>query len=411
MSLKQLREVLTGPAKIAVVVSALGYFVDAYDLVLFSITRVISLKSMGLNDAEVLSSGAALLQWQMTGMMIGGILWGILGDKRGRIQVLFGSIFLYSVANILNAFVTDVEHYKWLRFFAGLGLAGELGAGITLVSELLPKHLRGMGTTFVATVGVMGVVVAALVGKELDWQTAYLIGGVGGFCLLLLRISVHESGMFKNLEAKQVSRGNFLMILGNRARLLRYLQALFIGIPIWGVIGVVITFSPEITAALGIQGAINVPDAILYHYIGLTIGDFGTGYLSQVMHSRKKILWCSIILMALSTLYTLNLHGATANTYYFLFFLMGLFVGYWAVFVTTAAEQFGTNLRATVATTAPNFVRFTAVPATAAFKAWKDSLGIPLSASLICGTLILIALLALWKLPETYGVDLDYIET
>src|SRR5512139_2905204 len=279
-----------------VIVAALGYFVDIYDLVLFSIVRVPSLKALGLEGQALIDQGVFLLNMQMAGMLLGGILWGILGDRKGRLKIMFASIFLYSVANLANATVSSLPAYAILRFVAGVGLAGELGAGITLVAEVLHKSVRGYGTMIVASVGVSGAILANLVAKTFDWRTAFVIGGVLGLLLLITRISVAESGMFKQMESASVTKGNFLALFTERSRFFRYVNSIMIGLPSWFVVGVLITFSPEFAKALGVQGAISAGNAVMYCYIGLVAGDLASGLLSQLFQSRKKVVLLFLLL-------------------------------------------------------------------------------------------------------------------
>ncbi len=394
-----------------VVVAALGYFVDIYDLILFSIVRVPSLKELGFSGDDLLKIGVHLLNMQMIGMLVGGIIWGVLGDKKGRISVLFGSIFLYSVANIANAFVTTVPMYAAMRFMAGLGLAGELGAAITLVMEIMPKETRGYGTAIVAAVGVSGAVVAALVGDYFTWKTAYIVGGVLGLLLLVLRIGIYESGMFHAVQQLNVSKGNLLMLLKPKARFLKYMCCILIGLPIWYTIGILITFSPEISRELNLVGTVVASKSVMYSYIGLVIGDFLSGFASQLLKSRKKIVFIFIILTAFFITTYVFIRGIPVGYFYFLCMLLGAGVGYWAVFVTMASEQFGTNLRATVTTTVPNFIRGSVVPITIGFQTLKDYFSLTHSALIIGVVCVVIALGALTYLKEPYGKDLSYLET
>ncbi|MFA6144723.1 MAG: MFS transporter [Sulfurimonas sp.] len=405
-SISLIRQVLTLP----VIVIAMGYFVDIYDLILFGVVRVASLTELGLRGDEITSWGSTILNMQMGGMLIGGILWGILGDKKGRLSVLFASIILYSVANFLNAFVTNVEQYAALRFIAGIGLAGELGAGVTLVAEILPKHLRGYGVMSIASFGVLGVVAAKFVSQYSDWRSAYIFGGLLGFSLLILRLKVRESGMFEHNLSENIKRGDFLSLFKNRILLSKYLKTIAIGIPLWFVVGVLVMFSPEFAKALQISGEISAGTALMYCYIGLAIGDFSSGYLSQKLQSRKKAFALFLTLSAISVLWYYTLTGASPDAFYWTCFAMGVFCGYWALFITMAAEQFGTNIRATVATTAPNFVRGAVVPITLSFIALKDSYGI-LEAGAIVGTVCFaLGAIALYYTHETFHKDLDYIE-
>jgi len=407
---------MTPPSKlrqllqIPVIVAALGYFVDIYDLLLFSIVRVPSLKYLGVPEARLLDDGLFLINMQMAGMLVGGVLWGILGDKKGRLSVLFGSILLYSLANIANGLVTSVGQYAVFRFIAGVGLAGELGAGITLVAEILPKEIRGYGTSLVASVGVLGAVLAYFVADIFDWQVAYFIGGGLGILLLLMRVSVFESGIFKEVKEKPVARGNFMQLFSSAPQFFKYLRCILIGLPIWFVIGFLVSLSPEFGQALGIATPIVAGKAIMCAYIGLSIGDLSSGLFSQLMRSRKKVVLTFILLTSLLICIYLFVPITSAAWLYWVCAGLGFSIGYWALFVTIAAEQFGTNLRATVATTVPNFVRGSVNIITLLFLYFKTQFGIISSAALVGGITVTLALLALWKLEETFGKDLNFLE-
>ena len=394
-----------------VIVAALGYFVDIYDLVLFGIVRVPSLKSLGLSGQELIDNGVFLLNMQMAGMLIGGIIWGVLGDRKGRLKIMFGSIFLYSIANIANGMVTSLPAYAALRFIAGVGLAGELGAGITLVSEVLHTSIRGYGTMLVASVGVSGAILANIIANAYDWRNAFYIGGGLGLLLLITRISVAESGMFKAMEEKTgMSRGNMLALFTDRKRFLRYLNSILIGVPIWFVVATLITFSPEFAKALGTTGPVSAGNAIMFCYLGLVFGDLSSGLLSQYLKSRKKVILI-YMLLTIGGIALYFLQGSRSPAFFYgVCLVLGFAVGYWAIFVTVAAEQFGTNLRATVATTVPNFVRGMVVPITLLFQLFRKPFGLE-GGALAVGALCLVAgFLALASLEETFHKDLDYFE-
>lgn len=401
----------------AVVVAALGYFVDVYDLLLFGIVRVPSLLDLGYRGEELLHVGAYLLNWQMGGMLVGGVLWGVWGDKKGRLSVLFGSIALYSIANLLNGTVQSISMYAFYRFIAGVGLAGELGAGITLVAEVMTREHRGYGTTIVSAFGIFGAVVAAVVAEWFDWRTAYYIGGGLGLLLLVLRISAYESGMFHYIRQEAVSRGNFLSLLMRRSQFPRYLRGILIGVPIWFVIGILITFAPEFAQFLGIaldssgHTTIEASSAIMYHYAGAATGALLCGLLSQFLKSRKKALLYFLIADALGLLGYFLLAGSTASVFYLYCFVFGVANGYWSVFITVASEQFGTNIRATVTTSTPNFVRGAVVPITTSF-VWLNHQGLGLmgAALAVGGIVFLLAFVSLYHTEETYGKDLNYVE-
>jgi MFS family permease len=406
----------------AVIVGALGYFVDIYDLTLFMTVREQSLKDLGL---EHLIKGGQwyhdLMSWQMAGMLLGGIFFGILGDKMGRLTTLFGSILLYSLANIANGFAQSFESYAAWRFIAGIGLAGELGGCIALVSESLSKERRGYGTALVATVGVFGAVVAGLMAEVVTWRTNFFIGGGLGLALLAMRVGVRESGMFHHAKAVEsagsVSRGNFFALFTSRDRFARYARCILIGLPTWFMIGILVQRAgSHFAPAMGVDGAILSSRAVALFYLGLTFGDFGSGFGSQLIKSRRKTVFAFLAFSAVCVaVYLLGTTGWSATSFYGLIFLLGLGMGYWAIFVTIAAEQFGTNLRATVATTVPNFARGSLVLLTFGFTWLTGTKEQPwLTAPQAAGILALIcfgsAFLALWKMEETYGKDLDYQE-
>ena len=396
----------------AVIVGALGYFVDIYDLILFAVVRVPSLKSLGFSGDQLVSEGTWLINVQMAGMLIGGLLWGLMGDRFGRLSLLFGSIILYSLANIANGFAYDLNTYTICRFLAGLGLAGELGGSITLVSEVLPRSLRGYGTMMVSAVGVLGAVVAAKIGQYFDWRIAYFVGGGLGLFLLFLRLSVRESSMFKTMaEGNRPAFASQLLLLFSPPRMGRYICCILIGLPCWYVIGLLILFSPEFAKALGTTGPIVAGNAVALSYTGICLGDLLSGGLCQFLRGRKT----SLLVFLTATFVLINafffLHNPSPAIVYTLIFLIGIAVGYWAVFVTVAAEHFGTNMRATVATTVPNFSRGAVIPITMLFTWLKPQYG-TLNGGLAVGWLVLfIAFLGWFGLRETFHDDLDYHES
>ena len=403
----------------AVIVAALGYFVDVYDLVLFGVTRIPSLLSLGYSGNDLLYKGAYLLNWQMGGMLIGGIMWGILGDKRGRLSVLFGSIFLYSIANILNGSIHNLEMYAVCRFVAGIGLAGELGAGITLVSEVMTKEHRGFGTTLVAAFGIFGGVAGAFVAKEFDWRTTYYIGGALGIILLVLRISAYDSGLYHQLKKENISRGNFLYLFKNIKRFSKYLKCILIGVPIWFVIGILVNFGPELAQALHIgidpsTGKTIVTNAnlVMRNTAGCAIGSLLSGLLSQYLKSRKRALLYFLIADCICLLIYITLTGISAQAFYAFVFIFGLANGYWSVFVTIGTEQFGTNIRSTATTTIPNFVRGSVVLMTFLLLSINTITHSIVSAAFTVGMLVFVfAFIAISGMDETYGKELNYLET
>ncbi|MFN7985995.1 MAG: MFS transporter [Thermoanaerobaculia bacterium] len=397
---------------LTVLVASLGYFVDMFDLLLFPILRQPSLTDLGVppGDAQV-SAYFLLLNFQMVGMLLGGIFWGVLGDKKGRLSTLFGSIALYSLANIANAFVHGIPAYAAWRFLAGLGLAGELGAAVTLVSEILPRNLRAYGTAIIAGVGIFGTVAASLVGKYLPWRVAYLVGGGLGLLLLATRFSLRESAMFRDLGHRDgVARGDFLSLFTSRERFFRYLRCILIGLPTWFCVAILVSSAPEFAPRIGVTGPVAAGTAVAFCYSGITIGSFASGILSQVWRSRKKVVLLFILGTLAGVAAYLSLRGLTPMALYLLAGYLGLATGYWAVFVTIAAEQFGTNLRSTVATTVPNFVRGSVPLITGSFSFLAPRLGFIGSAWTVGLVCIGLALVSLGGMAETAGRDLDFLE-
>jgi putative MFS transporter len=396
---------------ITVLVAALGYFVDVVDLWLFSNLRVQSLNDLGLSGIAVTDTGAFLLNTQQVGLLIGSVIWGVMGDRRGRSSVMFGSILLYSVGNILNAFVTTVTQYAALRFITGLGLAGEIGAGITLVCEILPKDRRGIGTTFVTTLGVAGAILAALMGKYLSWRTAFLVGGCMGLSLFLLRVLTHDSGLFERMRSTEgVQRGSLKQLICNRDMLIRFVSCIASGMPIYLTFSIFAVFSPELAPALGINEPIVVSDVMLCVSVGLTLGDLLAGLLSQLMRKRKMPLVMLVLLNCLVAVTILSGLFVSAFMYLVLVGLLGLTSGYWACLITTAAEQFGTNIRATVTTMVPNLVRAMAIPITIAFVELKSYLSVQNTVWVVTSVVFSCAFWGLAHLRESFDSDLDFYE-
>ncbi len=395
---------------IPLIVAALGYFVDIYDLLLFGIVRVQSLQSLHLSEAQVTTEGMRIISYQMYGLLLGGILWGVLGDKKGRLSVLFGSILLYSLANIANGFVTTSDAYAWCRFIAGIGLAGELGAGITLVSELVNKEQRGIATSLVAGIGLSGAVVAYFISQSFDWRICYFIGGALGLSLLLLRIRVYESGLYKKTQESTAVKGNFFMFFNNANRFKTYLKAILIGLPTWYVIGILISFSNVFAKQMGIEEAVQPGKAIMYAYAAISIGDMLIGFVSQYFKSRKKAMWLFYAITVLAMVLYFSLPIQHASEMYAKCALLGFGTGFWAIFVTMAAEQFGTNLRATATTTIPNMVRGS-LPLMLLLFTFLQQHTNYLNAAIITGIIVMVlSATALHFMKETFSRDLDFIE-
>ena len=395
---------------IAVLVAALGYFVDIYDLLLFNIVRVDSLTDLGLNAAQIKSEGEFIISIQMIGLLIGGIIWGMLGDKKGRLSVLFGSIILYSVANIINGFVQTPNQYALVRFVAGLGLAGELGAGITLVSELVSKEKRGLSTSLLAGIGLTGAVFAYFISLYFHWRTCYFIGGGMGFCLLLLRVSVFESGMFNEVKNSNIAKGNFLLFFNNKQRFFKYAKAILIGLPTWYVIGILLAFSNNFAEKFGITEKILPKKATMYAYVAIAIADVLIGLVSHWLKSRKKALYIFYFLTAVSIILFFNQDGGSASQMYIICAALGFGTGFWALFVTMAAEQFGTNMRATATTTAPNMVRGSLPLMLLMFNGFQHFTTY-VNAAIWVGVIVMaVSIAAAYFTEETFGKDLNFIE-
>ncbi len=406
------RENIDKATLMTIIVAALGYFVDIFDLLLFSIVRVQSLQDLGLEGQAITDTGIFLLNVQMAGLLLGGLIWGVLGDRMGRKSVLFGSILMYSLANLANGFVQDVNQYAILRFVGGIGLAGELGAGVTLASELLPKAWRGLGTSFISMVGIMGAALAVVVSEVFDWRTAYIVGGVLGLLLLVMRVNVRESQMYKQLmeKSKDVARGNLFMLLRWRC-LKKLLGVVLVGVPLWAVIALFIALTPEFAKDMGMSEIPTAGRAVLFSYVGISVGGMVCGLLSQRLRSRKKAV--AVFLSMLTALMVVHIclpYGGSTTLYYTVCAAIGISCGYWAMFVQMGAEQFGTNIRATAATSVPNLVRASVIPVNLGFIALKPALGITWAGMTVVLVTLVIAFAALATLKETFDEDLDYFE-
>jgi MFS family permease len=403
-----------GLLSLPVFVAALGYFVDVYDLLLFTIVRQPSVMAVGANAESIIVDSAHIINWQMSGLLIGGILWGVIGDKKGRLKVLFGSIMLYSFANILTSFVQSVDQYAYCRFIGGIGLAGELGAGITLVSEMLPKNKRGIGTSMVAGIGLFGAVFAYFTFQYTkDWRLCYQIGGVLGVFLLILRIRVAESFMFESAKLANIVKGNFLQFFTNKKRFSKYIKAILIGLPTWFVIGVLVNYSNKFATGLYGVNLIDSGRSVMFAYIGIAIGDLVIGSVSQYFKSRKKALLVFYSLNMLAMVLFFSVFNQNDQRMYAICGLLGFSTGYWAIFNQMAAEQFGTNLRATAATTIPNMVRGALPLINFLFlDILQKKLGWTIVQSgILTGVIIMsITLVAFVYTEETYHKDLDYLE-
>ncbi|WP_443944477.1 MFS transporter [Pedobacter sp. AW1-32] len=393
-----------------ILVASLGYFVDIYDLIIFSIVRVKSLTDLGVTGEQMRTQGEFVINMQVGGLFLGGFIWGIIGDKFGRLKVLFGSILIYSLANIASGFVHDVNSYAIVRFIAGLGLAGELGAGITLVSESMPKNKRGYGTMIVGGVGMLGTVAAFLTSDWFDWRTAYFVGGGLGLILLIMRVGILEPKLYSKTKDKGISRGDLKLIFTSKERFLRYLYCICLGITSYFVMGIMLTQSPEIGAALGSPITLIAGLGLMYHYIGVTIGEVLGGFFAQLTKSRRLTLVVLYICALITSVVYLNSEGITQTKFNYLAFFMGIGAGYWATFVTVSAEQFGTNLRATVTTTVPNIVRGCLIPITLIYNYLIPKFGIINSVLGIMVVLTIISLFAVSQLKESFNKDLNYIE-
>ncbi len=412
------KEKLSHLLSLPVIVAALGYFVDIYDLLLFGIVRVPSLQSLQL-DPDVV--GTTIMNYQMIGLLLGGIFWGVMGDKRGRLSVLFGSILVYSLANIACGYLIEIpiadkaQLYAWLRFIAGVGLAGELGAGITLVAESLPKELRAIGTSIVAGIGLMGAVVAhftvELAGPaDTGWSLAYLIGGGMGLGLLLLRVGVLESGIYSHIKHEAgIKKGDFLQLFKTKESTIKYLKCIAIGLPTWYCIGILAVMGNQFAPVFGISN-FKPGEAIMWAYLGISIGDFASGFISQALHSRKKAILYMLAFTLVGVVLLLSGGATTENSYYFFCAWLGLGTGYWAMFVTVAAEQFGTNIRSTVTSTVPNMVRGLLAVMLIGFDYFKADYGVIVSAIIIGVIAFGLSIYATRTISETHQKDLDFVE-
>ncbi len=392
-----------------VIVTALGYLVDIYDVLIFNVTRVASLTDLGLTGTALTDKGLLILNMQLLGMMLGGLFFGVMGDKIGRKQCLMVSILLYSSTTLLCSFVQNAEQYAALRLLAGFGLAGEIGVGIALISESMTKETRTLGVTFFTAVGISGAVIAALAAEFFSWRTCYIIGGLMGFALLATRTLVMESGLFEKVKEQAVDRGNFLLLLTRKDLFVKYIMCILVATPIWFIIGMIWTLGPEVSTALGSSTPVKGAVTVGIGYAGLMVGGGACGLLSYFFKNRKKVIFCFVVAGAALLAALLSQKAITDINYYCFSFALGLAMGYWINFVSIAAEQFGTNIRATVSTSIPNFARASLLPINLIFSSIKGSMGVVPSISLLAGVSFVLALIALWRLEETFHKELDYL--
>lgn len=395
---------------LAILIASLGYFVDVYDLILFSVVRVASLRDLAVPEDQLLSVGVFLLNVQLVGMLLGGFLWGILADKRGRLSVLLGSIALYSVANLLNGFINSIPQYALCRFFAGLGLAGELGTGVTLVCEMLPKRIRTLGTMIISSMGMLGGFFAALFGDKLQWHHSYILGGMLGLILLVMRFRMRESPLFKKEETTPARLGDVRLLVESPKRFLRYVLCILIGIPVWFILGIVATFSPELGKALNTQEPINAGTFILFVYLGSAIGSIIGSLASHYFQSHRKVILFFLLMTLIVTFLLLSANEATVTIIYIYAALLGSTKGLWPLMLANEAEQFGTNMRATVTTTVPNIVRASALPLSLLFLWLQSHLGFISAMGAVGITSIALAFIGVLSLKESFSKDLDFLE-
>jgi putative MFS transporter len=391
-------------------VASFGYFVDVYDLWVFAAVRVASLKDLGVPTAEIMPTGILLLNLQMGGMLLGGILFGVLGDRMGRTRVMFFSILTYSLATLANAFVPNVETYAVLRFLSGIGLAGELGLGATLISEILPKEKRGLGVGVLVGFGVMGPMAAGLAAQAFDWKTCYLIGGILGLALLALRVRVAESPIFQEAEKTATRQGDLRLMFESPTRLWRFLGCVALGLPTWLVFGILITFSEEILGSLSLP-ALAAPILLVYCNIAMPIGNFVTIGVSQYFKNRRWVM-AGFTLFALVGVMALFLLPRPLSPFEvkIVYMVITFAAGSWVLMAVIAAESFGTNLRATAATAVPNFARASVIPMTLGLQALKPHMPLGDAVMILMGLCFILPLIALWRLKETFGKPLNYFE-
>lgn len=392
-----------------VVTAALGTLVDILDLTLFQSVRVASLKDLGVSPDALFRTGIMLLNIQLAGLLIGGLLWGVIADRRGRRSVLFASILMYSLTTLACAWVSSVPMYAALRFIGGIGLAGEMGAGVTLIVEVMGRENRGYGTTICAAAGVSGAIGGGMLATHLPWRTAYIIGGLLGLGLFLLRATTSESSMFARSRAESRGRGG-LAIFRQWKTAKRFLLSLAIGLPIFFVLLIIAPFAPEIGAALAPGHAVTAAVGTGAVAVGLTLGDVFSGLLSQKLRSRKRPIAINLGLLSVLLLIFFFVPIPGDKPFSLLIVALGVAAGYFVLFLTNAAEQFGTNLRGTAAISAPNIMRAMVIPMTILMKGLSPSVGLRGALVIISGVSIAIALLALRALPETFGRDLDFDE-
>ena len=393
---------------LTVLVVALGYFIDAYDLLIFSAVRKVSLMDLGVAETDTLNIGISLLNFQLIGLMIGGVLWGILADKFGRKTILFSSILIYSISNIANSYISSVDMYYWLRFIAGIGLAGELGVGISLITENIAKERRTVSTTVVSFFGMLGAATGGWLGSVFHWQTCFLIGGFAGFLLLLLRLNVEESHMYLGIKDSKVKKGNILLILKNPKSLITYFFCTLAGSSSFLFIGMFIQSTPEFGKIFNISVTAGV--ALVWYYVGASISEVIAGILSKLLKERKAPIYIFYAISLLAIVIFCVHTPSSPRIYYIHCSLLGFGLGWWSMLITLSAELFGVNTRATAATSIPTFARAWNIPFTSVFKNNIPKLGILNSAFAVGVIVIALAIISATTIKETFENEANFIE-
>lgn len=402
-----------------ILVASLGYFVDAYDLIIASVVRSSAIVELGLAQVGTPehTKYAQLFEYvQSAGILLGGIIFGVYSDKKGRKKALYYSIAIYSIANILNGllsasvpFVGTV--YCILRFICGFALAAELSIGIVMISETMKAKHRGYGTMIVVSFGILGAVLAAVLFEfiGIHWQTLYLIGGIAGVLLLIFRFSVKETNPFLDLENQESERGSWVMIFKNRRLLKILFNAILLGFPIYFFISIPIKFATDYGKELGLTIKGTIP--IIVFYIAMSVSDIIANYLCQLFENRKKVLYFYLGLCTISV-FLLHFYPPTTPEQYFYLFspLMGFASGYWALLITFTNEQIGTNIRSTYTTAVPNVVRSLFIPIQLLLTVLQPTFGTSTSVFYIGVLAVILALLGLYSLKETWGKNLKFID-
>jgi MFS transporter, putative metabolite:H+ symporter len=381
-----------------------GYFIDIFDLVLFSTLRISSFEELKITDPTYWT--VVFFNLQMTGILVGGIFWGKMADIKGRSWSFMGTILVFSIANIINGLTSSLTVYGICRFIAGFGLAGEMGSGIALICEKVPDEKRSLYLGFVSSLGCIGAVLSGWLGDIVYWRYLFIGSGFAGILLTLLRKNLLEPDLFRKTATLNIPRGQWKTLFQSPPDLIRFILLIFLGIPMWYIIGILWSFSTEMTSTIGLN-IFTSGQAILWGYVGVWMGDMLMPFVSQFLKSRIFTIQICLIMMLLGVIYLFQFQPHSLLSFQLTHIFLGFTIGYWAVYATLCGESFGTNIRALTSTSLPSLIRFSSIPMMIIYQYGRDEneLNIALGMGL---TVLCISMITTYFIKDTFQKDIDF---